>query len=263
MQGRLALAVGGGVLVGALAVGTLAFVDHDAKVSTASAQSTPDPTTSDPTTDPTAATNDRRTITVDAVGTVSGVPDVVTINLGVRVTADSARAALSGANDKATALIATLKQAGVADVDITTSDVGVWPQYSNDGRQITGYQATNGVNAKLRDLSKAGQVIDTAASAVGDAITMGGVSFSIDDTGPLYAKAREMAVQQARAHAEQLAKAANVGLGNVIAIAEGSPQSISPYPVPMAAGAATADRVPLQPGSQQVQLTVRVTFAIA
>jgi uncharacterized protein YggE len=250
-------ALAGGVTVGALVMGIVALADDDHRSQPAQADRRA--TTVAPGTEQAGA---MRTITVSGVGSVSGTPDVLTLSIGVRTRADSAGAALDEASAKAEALIATLKGAGVAEVDIATTDVSIWPQYDNQGREVIGYEASNGLSAKLRDLSKAGAVIDAAADAVGDAITLGGISFAIDDTGPLYAKARELAVAQARTQAEQLAKAAGVGLGGVVAITEGNAYVPTPYPYAGADGAAEARSVPLQPGSQQVQLTVQVVYEL-
>ena len=108
---------------------------------------------------------------------------------------NTANGALDQANEKATQLIATLKAAGVQPDDITTTDVSIYPQYDSAGQHVVGYNASNQVVARFKDLTKAGEVIDAAASAVGDAITLGGVSFSIDDTGALKQQARVGAVE--------------------------------------------------------------------
>ena len=153
-----------------------------------------------------AATDDH--VTVQAIGKVSAAPDTLTISLGVQTTAPKAVDALHEASAKAQDLIDTLKGAGVAADDITTANLSVYPQYDRDSNTIDGYQASNSVTAELRDLTAAGAVIDAAAGAVGDAVTMNGVTFSIRDTSALYSKAREEAVANARTQAETLAKAA-------------------------------------------------------
>jgi uncharacterized protein len=205
---------------------------------------------------------DRR-ITVEATGTVSGQPDVLTIQMGVQVQAGSATDALRQSSERASALIASLREAGVAQSDLSTADVSVWPRYDhrNESSTIIGYEATNTVTAKLRDLSKAGSVIDTAAGAVGDAVRIGGLSFSIENTGPLYKQAREQAIERAREQAGQLAAAAGVELGRVLTIDE-SAQDVPP-PVPFAGDGAGAEAaVPIEPGTQSLRLTVRVVFEI-
>jgi uncharacterized protein len=253
------VAVAGGVLVGALTMGVVAKVGDNPKTGAEGAGAqTP---TSVPAGGDGSGNAVLRRVSVGGVGSVSGTPDMLTINLGVRTQAQTAGAALDEASTKAQSLIDTLQKAGVAAVDIVTTDVSVWPQYDNNGRHVTGYEASNTVSAKLRDLSKAGAVIDAAAGAVGDAITLGGLSFGIEDTSALYAQARELAVKQAHTQADQLAKAAGGSLGPVISIDEGAQQ----VPMPMYAAADSAGgaaSVPLQPGSQTISLTVQVTYEL-
>jgi len=184
--------------------------------------------------------------------------------MGVQSRAAKAVDALRDASNRTEALIGVLKGAGVASVDITTTDVSLYPRYGTSSDVITGYEASNGVTAKLRDLDKAGLLIDAAAEQVGDSIRLGGLRFAIDDTGPLYVKARELAVGQARAQAEQLAKAAGVSLGRVVTVSE-SPQVASPPVAYDTAAGARADvaAVPLERGSQELQLTVSVVYEIS
>jgi uncharacterized protein YggE len=251
-------ALAGGIVLGA--VGATAYGTLDASPQPATAQTSPEPTSPPPS--ETATAGPVRMITVDGTGIVSGTPDLLTVSMGVQVQAPTATEALRASSDKAASLIATLQRAGVAKADLTTSGLSLWPRYDKDGQQITGYEASNQVTAKLRDLDKAGTVIDAAAAAVGDAIRLNGLGFSIEDTGPLYVQARDLAVAQARTQAEQLAKAAGVALGQVLTIEESAQQV--PVPVPYAADAAAAreQSVPIEPGTQDVRLTVRVSFAI-
>ena len=86
----------------------------------------------------TSDSNPLRTVTVTADGTASGTPDTAIVQLGVRTRAESANEALDLANQKATDLLAALDFGGVEKEDITTTNVFVYPQYGNDGRQITG-----------------------------------------------------------------------------------------------------------------------------
>jgi uncharacterized protein YggE len=254
------VAVAGGLAIGVLGIGVLAAGNRHAgpRSPLAGTALAADATTS--------TTNADHTITVDAVGTVSGQPDTVTINLGVQTRAKSAADALNQANIKAQGLINTLKANGVADKDITTTDVSVYPQYDIANR-ITGYTAGNSVTAKLHDLTKAGVVIDAAAGAVGDAITMGGISFSIDDTSALYTKARQLAMTQAKTNADTLARAGGATLGPIVSIREAAQYTPTPQyyaPATTAAGAADSKYAvpPIQPGQQNLQLTVTVVYEL-
>jgi uncharacterized protein YggE len=195
-------------------------------------------------------------------GIVKGKPDVMTINLGVQTRDNTANGALDQANAKATQLIATLKGAGVQPDDITTTDVSINPQYDSAGQHVVGYNASYQVVARFKDLTKAGEVIDAAAGAVGDSITLGGVSFSIDDTGALKQQARVGAVNAAKAQADQLAAAAGTKVGRVLTINE---TNISvPYPQYYAGAPTAADKAstPIEPGTQQVSLNVTVVYEL-
>jgi uncharacterized protein len=257
MNRSIALAAGGGVVVAALiAVGVLAAVDDGP----APAVAQNPPTSAAP-----AAGGVARTITVDGVGVVSGTPDTVSLNLGVQVEAPTAAEALDAASRKSQAVMDTLTGAGVGKADIRTSGLNVYPNYTGAGTR-DGYSAGASVTATLHDISKAGEVIDAATAAVGDGITLGGVWFSIDDTSALYAQAREMAVAEARTHAEQLAKAANVTVGSVMAMNESAQYlPMARDAVAAAGGVATTvpAALPVEPGRQDLQLTVQVVFELA
>jgi uncharacterized protein YggE len=211
-------------------------------------------TTTPPTTDPPAA----RTITVTGHGEASGVPDVAELSIGVTSRDKSAAGALSAMSDRANKLIAVIKGAGVDDKDVQTSGLSLQPTSDNSG-QITGYEASTTVVATIRDTSKVGPTIDTAAAQVGDDVRLDGVDFSFQDSGALMSAARADAVKQARAQAGDLATAAGVQLGAVLSITEGT--NATPIPVP-AAGASAAASVPVQPGSQSVSVDVTMVFAV-
>ena len=255
----------GGIALGAAALAVAITAGPDSSARPASASAATDPAATDPpsggdtTTTPLGAT---RTITVMGEGIVKGKPDVMTINLGVQTRDNTANGALDQANEKATQLIATLKGAGVQPDDITTTDVSIYPQYDSAGQHLVGYNASYQVVARFKDLTKAGEVIDAAASAVGDAITLGGVSFSIDDTGALKQQARVGAVNAAKAQADQLAAAAGTKVGRVLTINE---TNVSvPYPQYYAGAPAAADKAstPIEPGTQQVSLNVTVVYEL-
>jgi uncharacterized protein YggE len=250
-------AAGAGVVATLLAVGVLAAV-HDGP-NNATAQT---PTTVAPGVAVTPGV--ARTVTVDGVGVVSGTPDTVTLNLGVSVEASSASRALESASTKAQSLIDTLTGAGVGKSDIQTGYVSVWPRYRDPSNDVDGYWASNSVTAIIHDLDKAGSIIDAATSAVGDGITLSGVSFSIDDTSGLYAQARQMAVQEARRRADQLATAANASVGAVISMNESAQEVPSPVPyrADSASGGVAASAAPIEPGHQDLQLSVQVVFEL-
>jgi uncharacterized protein YggE len=206
-----------------------------------------------------------RTVTVTAEGTASGTPDTAVVQLGVQTQAPSAKDALEQANQKAAQLLDALKFGGVKPDDITTTNVFVYPQYGTNGQKITGYQAGNSVSATIRDVTKAGTIIDAAAGVVGDQITLQGVSFNIDDTGKLRQAARDDAVVHAKSQADQLAAATGLKVGKVVSIVEGAVPNIPLVYAAAGAPATTAADsmpVPLQPGQQELNLSVTVVYEL-
>jgi uncharacterized protein YggE len=202
-------------------------------------------------------------INVAGHGEVEGTPDVMTVTMGVQSNDPSAQAALQRNNEHAAALVAALKAQGVAAKDIQTVDLNVSPTFDKNFH-VTGYSASNTVSAKLRNLAKAGQVIDAAALTAGQDVRLQGVSFSIDNTSALVAKARADAIKDALAQGKQLAGAAGVKLGSIRTIDDTGTQ----LPQPQAFSSSglvrdAANSVPLEAGSQQLSVDVVVVFDIA
>ncbi|MGZ6965305.1 MAG: SIMPL domain-containing protein, partial [Acidimicrobiia bacterium] len=107
-----------------------------------------------------------RTITGTATGKVEGVPDTLTVTLGVESQAPSAQAALAQNADRSTRVIASLKASGVAPKDLQTTQLSLNPTFDQRGR-ITGYAVSNLVTAKVHDVVNAGKVVDAAAAQAG------------------------------------------------------------------------------------------------
>jgi hypothetical protein len=206
-----------------------------------------------------AATVSRlRTITVVGTGEVRGTPDVADLTLGVSGRGATASDVLRTIADRAQKVIDVLHGAGVADADIQTSDLSVQPVFDDHDR-ITGYEATNTVTARIRDLSRVGGIVDAAADQAGNAIRVQGITFSIDDDSNLLAAARTEATKRARAQAEQLAAGAEVEVGPVRSISE----TTTAQPLP--SSGAAADRAlgtPVQPGTQVLSVSATVVFSL-
>ena len=203
-------------------------------------------------------------ITVTGVGTVLGRPDTMTVTIGVNVVRPTVSEATAEATASATALFDALQAAGVAEEDIQTQNYSISPQYRYDegqAPQLTGYQVSNTVLAKIRDVEAAGAVIDAAVAAGGDNSIVQGIGFSVEDDTERLAEARAKAFADARAKAEQLAELAGVELGAVARMAEtlGGP---SPVFGAEYAAADSASRTPIQPGEVTSEVRVDVVFAI-
>lgn len=206
-------------------------------------------------------------ITVGGTANVAGTPDTLLLDLSVVATATTVSAALSSANRSAGAVQKSLLGSGVAKRDLQTSGLNISPDYdySKSGTpRLKGYQVAESITAKLRDLARAGDAIGRAVSAGGNAVRVNGISLDLEDTGAMVSAARDKAFADARTKAEQYAKAAGRSLGEVVSIAEdvGTP---SPTPMPYAGldlARADAKSVPIQPGSQDVSVSVTVVFSM-
>jgi len=203
----------------------------------------------------------QRTISVSGTGTTTVHPDTASLSLGVHAEADTATAALEQVNVSATRLIDAVKAVGIADDDIVTTGLYVYPSYGMDGH-ITSHQASNTVTVTVRDIDRTGPVIDAAAAAAGEDVTIGGVSFYVDDTEKVIGAARAAAVANARERAGQYADAAGVKVGRVMVVSETSvswPTDIRYADKSEEGGTPT----PVQTGTQRLTVSVSVVYQIA
>jgi uncharacterized protein YggE len=193
-------------------------------------------------------------ITVLGTGSANLIPDRASFAFGTVSQAATANAALTASSQSVARVIAALKKAGLAQADIQTADVSLSPRMNDKGDAIIGYTASNTVTATIKKLGDAGDVVDAAVNAGANQVS--GPNLLASDQDAAYRGALKSAVAQARSKAETLAAAANGTLGKITAIVEGG----GPVPLPMASAKDSA--VPIEPGTQRIDATVSVTFAI-
>ena len=201
-----------------------------------------------------------RTLTVLGRGDASAKPDMATISVGVETFAPSVADASGQNNTRMAAIMAKLKELGIAEKDIQTSNFSINSerQLGPDGPQgTTSYRVSNMVTIKIRDLSKAGPTLDAVIAAGANQVW--GVNFVLEDTNALEGQARGKAMDDAKARAAALAKLNGVTLGEVLTVNEGN--SNGPIIGGMAMGKG-ADSTALNPGEVQFVSQVQVTFAI-
>lgn len=207
-------------------------------------------------------------ISVNGEGKVSGKPDIANLTLGVMAEASTVQGARDQAAASLDAMIKSLKANGVDDKDIQTQQLSIQPQYdyNNNKQELRGFQVTNIVSVKLRDINKTSQVVDDAVTAGGNNTTIQNLAFTIDNPTELQKQAREAAVADAKAKAETLAKAAGVNVGEALFISE---SSYSPGPYYLGANASAelsardaAPATPIQAGELDVIINVSVTWNI-
>lgn len=202
-------------------------------------------------------------ITVQGTAIISLKPDMASLYLGVNAQATTATLAQSSASKAMAAVIAAVKKQGVADTDLATQGINLNPTYDpNIGgtAHVNGYQASQSLSVKVRDLDKVGPIIDAGVAA--GATSVGGISFSLADPTAATDQARQMAVADAHKRAQALASAAGVTLGAPISVTE---ESATQPPVYYAAGAAVdkaSAATPVQVGTTDVTVTVDVVYSI-
>lgn len=214
----------------------------------------------------TAGATASRTVAVNGVGTAEITPDLATVNLSVyaeKPTAEEATAAAAATADK---VLTSLKDSGVAEEDIATQSINVQPvyDYPADGIQtLRGYAANQSFTVKLRDLDTAGKTIDAAVAAGENQVRIDGTSLSASDPLAGTAEARAKAVESAKAKAQQYADLMGFELGEVATVSEGVSQTATPAPMyASAAEAAAPKETQILPGTQQVTVSVDVTYLI-
>ena len=207
-------------------------------------------------------------IWVNGEGKVVAVPDVATISLGISAQANTVALAQSQASEAMNNVMKALTDNGVAKKDIQTRQFSInkVSRWDKDTQQeiVIGYQVTNTVIAKVRDIPKTGTVIDAVALAGGDLTHIDGISFSIDDPTAYQAEAREKAIAAASAKAEQMAKLSDVTLGKPTYISESSFIPGPVYRTDMAkeSSVPTATPTPIEVGEQEIRINVQITYAI-
>lgn len=202
-----------------------------------------------------------RLLSVNGRAEIKITPDLAYISIGVHTEETTAEEAVASNNAQAQAVINALKEQGIAAADIQTTNFSIYPyeKWGPEGQsQGTYYSVDNTVYVTLRDVDNLGSVIDEAISA--GATNVSGISFDVEDKDALIADGRSLAVEDARAQAEDLAAAAGVTLGEVYSLSY-----YNNWPTPYYydtkgyGGAAMEASVPISPG--QLTLTVDVNIA--
>ena len=189
------------------------------------------------------------TLTVAAEGHVDRAPDVADLSGGVVTQAPTAAAALADNAARMTSVVAAVRRAGVAERDIQTSGLSLAPQYRYTNGQspvLTGYQVTNTVALKVRNLPDAGRLVDALVAAGANQIN--GPSFRVDDAAGTLDAARTAAVATARARAQLYAAAAGLHVARIRSIVEGGAEPPAPRPMMMMARSKAAAETPIEAG---------------
>lgn len=206
-------------------------------------------------------------VTLTVQEEVQSAPTLATLSAGVTTQAATASDALRQNAQKMNAVVAELKKRGIAAKDIQTSGINLNPQYNynNNGEnqppRLTGYQASNNVTIKTRDLAKIGELLDALVAVGGNNIS--GPNFSIEDDSKLKFAARDKALQSAQAQANFYAQRSGYKSAKLVSITEGVTINHGPMPVMLESRAAgKADFSPVEPGEVGTGVTLTIQYRL-
>ena len=211
-----------------------------------------------------AVPSDATLLSVSASADVKRAPDVASIGAGVVTQAADANAAMRANAEQMQKVMAAIRAAGIADTDIRTSGINLSPQYryaENQPPAITGYQASNNVDLKVRDLGKLGKVLDALVASGANQVN--GPSFEIDQPDAVQDEARRAALDKAQARAQMYAKSLGLQVRRIVSISEGGGFN-PPMPMPMVRMAAMAKDAgtEVSPGENTVGASIDVVFEL-
>lgn len=206
-------------------------------------------------------------LSVSGTGKVTAVPDIAVADIAINVEKTTAKAAQTEASKKSVAVVDYLKKEGIKDADIKTSGYNIYPQYdyANGRSLIRGYQVTQSLTVKIRDMDKANTIVDGVVTAGANQVSS--LRFEIDKPELLKSEARKKAIDDANAKADELRDQLGVRLGKIVSFSE-SGDSAAPILYGMGGGAmkfdsASAAPVPDLPvGENEIVVDVTITYQI-
>jgi len=199
---------------------------------------------------------------INATGEVTRVPDVAVISAGVVSRSPTATAALQDSASKMSQVLAALKQAGVADRDIQTSNVSLNPEYrypENQSPELVGYTASNSVTVRFRDVRNSGKILDALVREGANQIN--GPTLVVDKPEAALDEARAKAIATGRARAELYARSLGMRVARIVSVSESGGYSVPP-PVPMMARMEAAPATKIEPGEQKLQVNLAMVFEL-
>jgi uncharacterized protein YggE len=203
----------------------------------------------------------KRTVTVNGSGRASVSPDVVRLDLRVGHDAGDVAAALAGAAEGIRKVGAVVRDHGVADADIRTLDAGVNQRWDNTGTAV-GFQAQQRLAVTVRRLESVGEILEAAASAIGNALLVDQVRLDVSDRSDGLRRARDAAFADAHDKAAQYAVLSGAQLGAVLGVAEAGAIPVQRREMKLMAASMDAGGMPVEGGDLDLGASVTVTWEL-
>ena len=214
-------------------------------------------------------TNEQDRFSVVGSGTVYAKADIANLEVGLKTGAQKTAAeATASSTNKMNDIVTALKTLGIEDKDMQTSDYSLNPvyNYTNDkGQVLVGYEVTQNLTLKIRDLTKIGDVI--AKTTEKGANQIGNISFTIDDEFALKNQARELAIQKAKEKAVLIAAQSGMKLGEVKSVVESSDPTPIMYnytnvKLDASSAAAPVASPSIQTGQNEIKVDVTLVYEV-
>ena len=213
-----------------------------------------------------------RVLTMTGTGEASAVPDQLSFGVGVTLTRTDLGPALDAASATMDRVIASLGSYDVARSDVQTTDLSMSPVYDYhpyDPPTLVGYRVTQRATVLVKDLKHGGEAVAATVAAGGNDVRVSNLRLLVGDPDAATAKARDAAVAEAKAKAEQYAQASGQTLGEVMTLRE---VHVKPLPSPtsqvqLLRGTMSYDAavkaVPIRAGKESAAVTVRMVWELA
>lgn len=211
----------------------------------------------------TAATTN--TVSFSGEGKVTAKPDIAVISASIVTEAATSKAAQDDNSKKSNQITDFLEKQDIEDKDIKTTGYNIYPQYNyrTPKPQITGYQVTQSLEIKVRNLDNVSAVLDGLVTAGANQVS--NLGLQVDNPEKLKDEARAKAIEDAKDKADVLKKQVGIKLGKIVGFSENT----GGYPVPMyelkgmGMGGGDASSVPSIPtGENEIVINVMITYQI-
>lgn len=202
------------------------------------------------------------TITVDGQGKVTAAPNIASVQVGLLSEGSDVATTQEENSAKMNALLAELRKLGIADADMQTANYSIFPKYDYiEGKTVlSGYQVSQNVTVKVRDISKLSDVFGAAGRLGANQVS--GPTFTIEDEEALRAEARSKAIEAAAAKLVGLTKQLGVHPVRFISFSESSGGQPPVFAEMRALGMGGGGAPEIQPGELEVEVNVSLTFEV-
>jgi uncharacterized protein len=210
---------------------------------------------------------ERRVLTMSGTGHATAVPDQLSFAVAVNLTRPDLDTALDAANRSMERVLGSLKDHGVTSSDVQTTGLSMYPVYDYHEYSpptIRGYRVSERATVLVQELKQGGSAVSAAVAAGGNDVRVSDIRLLVGDTDAVMENARDAAVAEATAKAEQYAEASGQGLGDVVTLREVHTRALA---TPQVAGTyASADKslsaVPIRAGEDKTSVTVQIVWSL-